>query len=327
MPETTTSKPSTLLAYLRLFRLPNVFTAMADVTMGFLFVGGSVDLLIPFVCLVAASSLLYVSGMVLNDVYDIEVDARERPFRPLPSGQISLGWATWLGYEMLLVGVALAWVAGYIYPDQVAINWRSGVVALILAISIVLYDAVLKKTVVAPVVMGGCRFFNVLLGMSIASGNVDAEIWRLAFDSSELIVAAGIGVYIIGVTWFARNETRENSGGQLLIGVGMMAAGLVLLASYPHFGDGANRLQFKMDLLWPMLIILIGFTIIRRCLTAALNPQPQRIQAAIKQCILSLIMLDASVCLSVRPNEPHWAIGVVALLIPTLILGRWVYST
>jgi len=327
MSEQTTQKPSTLLAYLRLFRLPNVFTAMADVTMGFLFVGGSANQLVPFLCLVAASSLLYTAGMVLNDVYDVEVDARERPFRPIPSGQISLGWATWLGYEMLLVGVALAWVAGYVYPNLVAIHWRSGVVAIILAIAIVLYDAVLKKTAVAPIIMGGCRFFNVLLGMSIASGKADDEIWRLAFDGSEFIVAAGIGVYIIGVTWFARNEARENSSGQLLIGVGIMAAGLVLLGSYPQFGDGANRLQFRMDLLWPMLIILIGFTIIRRCLTVALNPKPERVQAAVKQCILSLIMLDASVCLSVRPNEPYWAIGVVALLIPTLILGRWVYST
>jgi len=82
-----------LLAYLRLFRLPNVFTAMADVAMGFLFVRQSLEPISMFACLLVASSLLYTAGMVLNDVFDYEVDRQERPQRPLPSGQIGLRWA------------------------------------------------------------------------------------------------------------------------------------------------------------------------------------------------------------------------------------------
>src|SRR5262245_5428925 len=84
---------STLLAWLRLFRAPNVFTAIADVMMGFFVVHGGFQPTAPvglLVCLAAASALLYMAGMVLNDVFDFEVDAEERPFRPLPSGQISL---------------------------------------------------------------------------------------------------------------------------------------------------------------------------------------------------------------------------------------------
>ena len=102
---------SPLLSYLRLFRLPNVFTAVADVMMGFLVVRGSLEPTAAFSCLVVASCLLYTAVMVLNDVYDVEVDARERPNRPLPSAEISVPWAKWLGYELLLVGVVLGWLA------------------------------------------------------------------------------------------------------------------------------------------------------------------------------------------------------------------------
>ena len=36
-----------------------------------------------------ALSLFYVGGMFLNDAFDREFDARSRPDRPIPSGQIS----------------------------------------------------------------------------------------------------------------------------------------------------------------------------------------------------------------------------------------------
>ena len=49
-----------------------------------------------------------------------------------------------------------------------------------------------------------------------------------------------------------------------------------------------------------------------------------------KQCILSLILLDAAVCYSVRgfagPGIP-WVLLILLLLVPTMFLGRWIYST
>mgnify|MGYP002528113346 CR=1 FL=1 len=102
-------QPSKLLSYLRLFRAPNVFTAAADVVMGFVFVNSSIQSWIPLACLLGASCLLYTAGMVLNDVFDVQVDSRERPDRPIPSGQISLSWARWLGFEFLVIGIVLGW--------------------------------------------------------------------------------------------------------------------------------------------------------------------------------------------------------------------------
>ncbi len=58
----TASKP---LAYLQLARIPNVFTALADVTMGFLVVHQSLEPYPVFLLLAGASCCLYTAGMVL----------------------------------------------------------------------------------------------------------------------------------------------------------------------------------------------------------------------------------------------------------------------
>ena len=65
-----------LLDYLRLFRIPNVFTAIADIAMGFLLVRGSPDPAVVFLLLAAASALIYTAGMVLNDVCDMYIERR-----------------------------------------------------------------------------------------------------------------------------------------------------------------------------------------------------------------------------------------------------------
>ena len=99
-----------MIAWLQLLRLPNVFTAVADVMMGYLVTHGDLQPPLQFALLVAASCLLYLSGMVLNDVFDAEVDARERPERPIPSGRVSLRAATAVGWAMLASGVLVAWL-------------------------------------------------------------------------------------------------------------------------------------------------------------------------------------------------------------------------
>jgi geranylgeranylglycerol-phosphate geranylgeranyltransferase len=47
-------------------------------------------------------------SMVVNDVYDLDVDRVNRPERPLPSGKVSVGGASRLAYAMLALGLACA---------------------------------------------------------------------------------------------------------------------------------------------------------------------------------------------------------------------------
>ena len=298
-------------AYLQLVRLPNVFTAMADILLGFLLTHRQLDPLGQFLLLLAASCLLYSAGMVLNDYFDREQDARERPFRPIPSGRVSEGRARLIGFGMLGGGVLLGWVV-----TAVAADVRPGLIATLLAAAVFLYDGVLKPTPLAPVVMGSCRTLNVLLGMSVSLG---------AWSGAHWAVAIGIGLYIVGVTTFARSEARESGRRQLALGLAVLLAGLAVVASMPLWANGGEwppiHVQPNWYLFWAILAAGIGY----RCLRAVLDPQPALVQVAVKNCIFSLVVIDAAAVLAAQHFV--WGLVILLLLLPMLVLGRWIYST
>lgn len=299
--------------YLRLMRLPNVFTAIADVAMGFLFVqssrwmwdgwrdGWTLGLL------VAASSLLYAAGMVLNDVFDVKIDRRERPERPIPSGEVSLDVARRLGLGSLVLGVA-AGVGVAFFVSQP----RTAIVALLLAVAIVLYDAWLKRTPLGPVAMGSCRMLNVLLGMSVMTAPLAAEHW---------LVAGSIGVYIVGVTWFARTEAKQSQRTPLVLATLVMALGIAMLAWLPAW---SNRMIPEPGR-WHLLVGALGALIVWRCFRAAVDATPTTVQMAVAHCLLSLVMLDAVACYSVRGIP--WACAIMVLLVPTVVFQRKIAMT
>ena len=293
-----------LLPWLQLIRLPNVFTAIAEVLMGFLFVQAGFQPMQWLIPLIVSTCCLYSAGMVLNDVFDFDVDSEERPDRPLPSGKISLSMARNVGYGLLIAGVAVALVAGV----------QSGIVAAVLAVAVYLYDGVAKKTPIAPIVMGSCRFFNVLLGMSCATSFLQPD---------QLLIAGGLGTYVAGITWFARCEAKESNRNMLTFGLGVMALGIMLLGLFPWNSD--KTLLLRSPMIWPTLLVLLMISVVRRCVMAIVDPKPANVQSAVKHSIFSLVVLDAAVVLAT--HGPQAAICVVVLLLPTVFLGKWIYST
>lgn len=309
-----------LFAWLQLLRLANVLTAVADVAMGYLVTHGDLQPAGPFALLAAASSLLYLSGMVLNDVFDANVDARERPQRPIPSGGVSLRAASAVGWAMLASGVLVAWFASFIAGD-----WRPGVVATLLAVCVVLYDAVLKRTPLAPLAMGACRTLNVLLGMSLAPLAAKAaspyDNWG---TTASWLIAVGIGVYIVGVTIFARTEARASSRARLVGGLAVLLMGMALLAATPALSQHHPPLvvsRYGWYLLWALLAAVTA----RRCGLAIFDPSPKRVQAAVRHCVQSIIVLDAGVCVGYA--GPIWGLAVLSLIFPTVLLAQWLRAT
>jgi 4-hydroxybenzoate polyprenyltransferase len=303
-------KHSSLFAWLQLLRLPNVFTAVADVMMGYLVAYHDLEPIEHFAVLVVTSVLLYLSGMVLNDVFDTEVDARERPDRPIPSGRVSLKAATTVGWGMLTAGLVLAWSLSYSAND-----WRPGVVATLLAACILLYDGALKKTRLAPLIMGECRMLNVLLGMSLM---------LIPWGKAEVLVAIGIGVYIMGVTIFARTDARISTRTRLTSGLVVLMSGIALLAGVPWLTVERPPLAVVLSgwyLLWAALVLIIG----RRCIIAVFEPSPKRVQAAVRHCIHSIIVLDAAVSLGYTGS--YLSVVVLLLLVPTMFLTLWLNAT
>lgn len=325
--------PSTLQTYLELLRLPNVFTAVADVAMGFFFVQASWAFdqqsrppsLLPVGAwtlglVIAASASLYLAGMVLNDLFDVELDRDEQPYRPLPSGRISLASARLLGWNLLSVGVILAAGASELVPAHAkdfAHNWRPALVAAALALLIVLYNAWLKRTPLGPVAMGGCRTLNVLLGMSVLREDWRTEHWG---------VAAAVGVYIAGVTWFARDDARRSDRRQLATAALVMLAGVGLVGAMPWLSNEmmATLLSHTQPWQWEVLIAVLAGFVLARTAPAIVQPSPGPVRAAVGRSIMALIFLDAAACFAAA--GPTYAIWIAALALPTVFISRLVHS-
>src|SRR5437764_14640874 len=119
---------------LALVRPPNVFTAVADSLAGLVLARRAGPVLgDPGLWCIAASACLYLGGIALNDYFDREVDAVERPERPIPSGTVPPIVAAGLGAALLAAGIAFAGRAGT--PAIMA--------AAVAALAILVYDAVL----------------------------------------------------------------------------------------------------------------------------------------------------------------------------------------
>ena len=109
----------------------------------------------PFLLL--ATTGLYGGGVVFNDVFDAQLDATERPERPIPSGIVSVMAAAIFGVALLGGAVFLAWW------------WSplSGIVAAATAAAALVYDRFGKHhSMLGPVNMGLCRALNLILGVT-----------------------------------------------------------------------------------------------------------------------------------------------------------------
>ncbi len=302
-----------MLAWLQLIRLPNLFTAAADVAAAFLFTHAAFSSgdALPMSLLIGASVLLYAGGVVLNDVFDYALDCNERPERPLPSGRVSLGAAKLAGWGLLVAGMAFAGTAAILASDV-----RPGLVALALAAAIVAYNALLKKTPLGPPAMGACRGLNLLLGMSLST---------LVWSTPHFLIVAAIAVYVTGVTWFARTEAEQSRRGQLLLAAVVILAGILLLEPLPRWSADTVMLLQLEPTRWTLLLTALGALTGLRLIRAIANPSPTLVQTAVRHCILSLIVLDAAICFVTQGFGP--AVMIALLLVPATMTGRWIAST
>jgi hypothetical protein len=296
--------------YAQLVRLPNVFTAMADIALGAVVTGALPSRLLPFGLLLLASSCLYSAGMVWNDWFDLEQDRRERPFRPLPSGRVSPTTAALFGTLLMALGVGFAAIAGRVQPETSGWLTPSAGIAVALVVAILLYDGWLKRTWAGPLGMGVCRALNVLLGLSVAGGVPWPWGWHLALV---------VGLYIVGVTWFARTEARESSRQMLAAAAVLMlvsiALGLPLAAQAG--GESASPL-------FPYLLVGLAFLVGFPAWRAVHDPRPSRVQPAVRRAIFGLVLLDATLATALAGTP---GLLIALLILPALFLGRWLYST
>jgi 4-hydroxybenzoate polyprenyltransferase len=286
-------------AALRLGRVSNLPTVWTNTLAGIVLAGGSA-LDARTLPLLLALSLFYVAGMYLNDAYDAEIDARERPERPIPSGQVSAETVFAVGFGMMALGLALlAWI-GYGVRGGTGIGPVLG--GLGLGAAIVIYNRRHKDNPLSPVLMGICRVLvYATAGLAIAYELPPA----LLFGALLLLC------YLIGLTYVAKQET---------LGEVRNLWPLVFLAAPVVYALTVAAQNATAAILCLGFVIWIGVALwfLRR-------RQPGDVPRAVISLIAGISLLDAVLLAAAGATQIAW-LAVLAFLL-TLALQRAVPGT
>lgn len=279
----------TLQTFLKLGRVSNLPTVWTNALAGAVLAGHPSVLSILIVGI--SLTLFYTGGMWLNDAFDAEIDAKERKNRPIPMGEIGVGTVFAIGYGMLGVGIFLAFAFGM----------KAGLAGIALAIAVILYDWLHKRTVLSPVIMGTTRFFSYILA-ALAVAEVTGSV---------ILGGLGLLAYIIGLTYAAKQEAYDQ-----LDRVWPLAV-LAIPLVYALAQTGAAMLAL---LIWVGLLIVV---------LAALRLLFRRNKGDVPRAVVTMIagisLYDAVLIAAL--GHPVLALLAVAGFALTLVLQRVVSGT
>ncbi|MDW0249849.1 MAG: UbiA family prenyltransferase [Nitrososphaeraceae archaeon] len=292
--------------YLALVRLPNLFTLPSNILVGMATVSSLAFTLTSFsqfLLLVTISVLLYCVGIVLNDLYDFDIDKKERPNRPLPSGKISRRSA--------IVLVAIFSTLALILSLQV--SFSTLVISSILFSVIFGYDKYLKNTYAGPFTIASARVMNILLGTSVSLRSVDSysQIVTLTF---VLIITF---VYVSLIGFISRYEVHGFSDNtKLLLPPAIVATVISSIILFTLMGF--FKLESLIILSLFSFIMIISFSRIYR-------RDSGRTQQIVRNMILSIIVLDSTFLTGIIGIE--LGLVVLTLMAPLLVLANKMYMT
>lgn len=288
----------TPIVALRLGRVSNLPTIWTNVLAGCTLAGAAVtgDDNGPVAGLLLAMSLAYVGGMYLNDAFDREIDARERPERPIPAGEVTATTVFIAGFGMLGLSIAVvAWQADCIGPSAAPAVYA----ALGLAATIVVYDMFHKQNPLSPLLMGLCRALVYATAALLIAGNLELPV---------LLGAVALLAYLFGLTFAAKQENLATfSGGWPLALLAAPLALCVMRGTPVGLGLGA---------------LLAIWTV--RCVGYLRVPERRNVPKAITGLIAGIALLDAML---VGGQTPLLALPCVAAFGLTLLLQRYVPGT
>jgi 4-hydroxybenzoate polyprenyltransferase len=290
-----------LIAYLKLFRFPLVFTAIADSAAGYLLAQTGRRDPLDLLLIAAASSGLYFFGMALNDIADFERDRVIAPQRVLPSGRITRRSAL-AAANIAAIFSGLCVVLVQDAPVQRFLVW-GGVL-----FCIVIYDVFLK----IPPVMGLVRAGNFLLGVFCASAGREAERLVTFTYTPYLLLAAVPFVYVTALTFVSTLEEGTVRRPVVLVGAMNMAAAAfvpLILRSAWYF----HRV------LWALIpaVLLTSWILVR----AARAADRKGVMLLVRDGIAGIILLEATQLTAA--GRILSAAAVATLLLPVAVSVAW----
>ena len=289
-----------LTTALKLGRVSNVPTVWSNVLAGTVLAGGEAWVWPTLVVALAVSSF-YVGGMYLNDAFDRDIDARERPSRPIPAGEVSADTVFAAGFFMILAGIAAVVITTAL--TQPAAASRAAAAAVGLGAAIVLYDWHHKGNPLSPLFMGLCRVLAYLTAGYAAVTQPAGDLWVGALVTLS---------YLIGLTYAAKQEAMDRIGN--LWPLAFLAAPILCAATN----------MVRLDTFgWAIVVGLmawIGF---------ALSLLVRRGKGDVPRAVVSLIagisIVDAMFLAMAGAGSA--AIAALMCFVATTILQRWISGT
>ena len=285
-------KSSRAITLLRLGRVSNLATVWTNVLAATVLAGASWQS--PRIAIIAvAMSGFYVGGMYLNDYYDRFIDARERPKRPIPAGDMSAQAVAAIGFGLLIVATVMMTLFGLV-PSALS---------LVLVAVIVWYDVVHKRNAFGPVVMGLCRGLVYGAAAAAVAGTVSATI---------IIMALSMVAYVAGLTYAARQESFDKVGSLwplLLLATPMIVA-------LPAFMQGPIAIA---------AYLVLAAVIARATHLLAKRPGVGAVSRAVGLLIAAISLVDAALLASVGSIVPT-LLAIVGFIV-TLQLQKYIAGT
>jgi 4-hydroxybenzoate polyprenyltransferase len=295
-----------LVAYLKLFRFPLVFTAIADSAAGYLICTGVREIHAPTMALLAAASAgLYFFGMALNDIADRDRDKQLAPTRVLPSGRLSLKAAV----------AAAALVLGGSLMAVIAIPGTPIVQRLVVWGAVVVFIAAYNLFLKIPPTMGAVRAFNLLLGVA-AARRIGLDIAGQPYQYA--IMALPAFVYVTSLTYVSTLEEDGPARLKLRVGTLFMTVGAWLAALA---GPAVERFvywgPFVVKQVWSILVVLVLSAWIQHRVRRAVDKRG--IMLLVRDGVGGIILLDAALLASFGSENLAPAVFIAALVIPAAL--------
>ncbi|MBN4073960.1 UbiA family prenyltransferase [bacterium AH-315-E10] len=216
---------SAIITYLQLSRIPNLFTVPGDVIAGAalagLFTAKNPDYL-PVIITIFISLFIYIAGLWLNDYFDHEIDLKERPDRPIPSGHIKRVTVLGIATTLLISAIGLS----------ACLNSKNAMVCVLLVGLVISYNAFAKKIpIIGTATMALCRVGSLLLGISAYTPD------KLQ-SSMILITSVALFSYIFIVAQIAVNEMDRLPSKIYILAIALSPLLLLLSGSHSLFKPG-----------------------------------------------------------------------------------------
>ena len=281
-----------LRTLLVLGRVSNLPTVWSNCLAGWWLSGGGNFWKLPL--LFSGVSFLYTGGMFLNDAFDAEFDRQRRPGRPIPSGKISAELVWRFGFGQLALGIFLLLFLGKL----------AAALAFVLAIFILIYDALHKVITASPWWMGACRFWVYVIAGT--TGIYGLNGW-------PIFCGAALALYVVGLSYVARRESFR---------VPILYWPLLLLAVPIILAMTMNTGEFRLRAIWISIALLLWTA---RCLRPIFSGGEFHVGWVATNLLAGIVFVD---WLAIAPDCSRWmSIVLFALFGSTKFLQKFVPAT